>query len=336
MSTISARLAQFRKILVFYGRFLPSFTAIGYHARRLFWPPYAQRLDGQTWLVSGASSGVGQAIALEAERRGARVLAVARNAERLRDLTRTLDRDAEGGAPTGHIEVRAVDLSLKNEVHRLAQSLLQEGVSVDVLVNNVGLMLGRFRQTPEGHETSFATNLLGQYILTETLIQGQGLRRGGAVINMSSGGMYNVPLAIGPMDARDAASYNGVRAYALAKRGQAALVQHWAQVYGVSRDLQFYVMHPGWSDTEGVRTAMPRFRRILKSVLRTPAQGGDTALWLGTVRPRGTNPEGFWLDRAPRSAHAYPHTRHPRNQPAELAQYLQSVSNPQAPGVPTP
>jgi dehydrogenase/reductase SDR family member 12 len=82
------------------------------------------------------------------------------------------------------------------------------------------------------------------------------------------------------------------------------------------------VMHPGWADTEGVRTAMPRFRRMLRLVLRNNAQGADTAIWLAATRPSKQGAESFWFDRAPRAAHAYPATSVTKYTSADLADFL--------------
>ena len=70
----------------FYARLAPNFYAIGYYARRPLWGRLDADFSGQTWLVSGASGGIGRAIVLEASRRGARVLAVARSSEKLEQL----------------------------------------------------------------------------------------------------------------------------------------------------------------------------------------------------------------------------------------------------------
>jgi hypothetical protein len=57
-------------------------------------------------------------------------------------------------------------------------------------------------------------------------------------------------------------------------------------------------------------------------VLRDAAQGADTALWLAATRPSGEGPEAFWFDRAPRAAHAFPHTVTNKYTPEDLATFL--------------
>ncbi|NBY26220.1 MAG: SDR family NAD(P)-dependent oxidoreductase, partial [Betaproteobacteria bacterium] len=76
-------LQQLRKIMVFYGRFTPSYTQIGYWTRALLWRDPKPDFAGQTWLVTGASGGLGRFMALEAARLGATVIAVARNQSKL-------------------------------------------------------------------------------------------------------------------------------------------------------------------------------------------------------------------------------------------------------------
>lgn len=47
----------------------------------------------------------------------------------------------------------------------------------------------------------------------------------------------------------------------------------------------FHAMHPGWADTPGLAAALPRFRRVMRPLLRTPEQGADTITWLATADP---------------------------------------------------
>jgi NAD(P)-dependent dehydrogenase (short-subunit alcohol dehydrogenase family) len=296
--------------LKFYVGFAPSFSRLGFERRKLDRQPVDADFSGQTWLVTGASGGIGREIVLEAARRGARVVAVARSAARLAEL---ID-DADG---PGTVEIHVADLSLVREVRRLAKSF-GEG-PVDVLVNNVGVLLNEHSLTEEGLETSFATNLLGHYVLTEGLITRGAARPGGLVINMSSGGMYSTPLVPDALNVTDPARHDGVMAYARHKRAQVELTHHWNERYGPR--LTFHVMHPGWVDTEGVKTSLPAFRRLFGRILRTPEQGADTAIWLAAERPPAAR-EGIWLDRELRPEHVDDATRTDPNRRPELVRRL--------------
>lgn len=297
--------------LFFYSRFYSQFSRAGLERRRRDWQPYDERLDGQTWLVTGASGGIGRAIALEANRRGAQVIAAARSADKLAALARK-------AAMPARFEAAPVDFSLIADTRRFAAELTAHGAKVSVLVNNVGVLINTYTRTSEGHEASFATNLLSHYVLTEALVASGVLDPKGAVVNMASGGMYGAPLDLAKLDAREAAGFDGMAAYAQHKRAQVELTRHWNQNWK-GRPV-VHVMHPGWVDTEGVQTSLPWFRATLKAKLRDAAEGADTALWLGTTRPPA--PEaGIWLDRALDPEHAFGFTRRGARA-GELATFL--------------
>jgi NAD(P)-dependent dehydrogenase (short-subunit alcohol dehydrogenase family) len=297
--------------LRFYVGFAPSFSRLGFEHRKLDRQTVEADFSGQTWLLTGASGGIGRGIALQAVCRGARVVAVARSETRLAALI-----DAADGP--GTIEGHVADLSLMREVRRVAESV-GEG-PIDVLVNNVGVLLNEHSLTEEGLETSFATNLLGHYVLTEGLIARGAAGPGGLVINMSSGGMYSTPLIPDGLNLTEPTRHDGVMAYARHKRAQVELTHHWNERYGPR--LVFHVMHPGWVDTEGVKTSLPAFRRLLGPILRTPAQGADTAIWLAAERPPAEE-EGIWLDRELRPEHVDDATRTEPGRRQELVARLE-------------
>lgn len=307
-------IAKLKKLVAFYGRFLVSFSAIGYRARAITWRPLSADFTGKTWVVTGATGGIGRAIVAGAASHGATVIALARSREKLAELV----RETKG---PGRVLPLEVDLALVADTRRAAAELVARRTPLDALVNNVGVLLDDLSVTAEGFETSYATNLLTHWVLTEALLAGGALTPNATVIEMSSGGMYNAPMMLDYMGMKEPRKYNGVYAYAVHKRGQAELIKYWHGRHA-TRGMRFYVMHPGWADTQGVKTAMPNFRRRLKSVLRDSAQGADTALWLAATRPAEPGPEAFWFDRAARTAHAYPHTARSKHGPADLAAFL--------------
>ena len=98
------------------------------------------------------------------------------------------------------------------------------------------------------------------------------------VITMSSGGMYTQRLDVGALDPI-AGEYDGVRAYARAKRAQVELTRLWEQHEGPT-GVRFVSMHPGWVATPGIESSLPSFNRLMRPILRTAEEGADTAVWL--------------------------------------------------------
>ena len=121
------------------------------------------RLDGKTVFVTGASSGLGYAVARQAAERGARVLMVARSGvpERAEAIK------ADTGNP--NVEMFQADLSDLAQVHRLADWLRTRG-SLDVVIENAGMASPRAIETPQGLEAMFVTNYLSKFVLIDRLI----------------------------------------------------------------------------------------------------------------------------------------------------------------------
>jgi dehydrogenase/reductase SDR family protein 12 len=209
---------------------------------------------------------------------------------------------------------------LRREVSDLTKALAEDGEGFEVLVNNVGVLLNEHVLTEEGFEASFAINLLNHFVLTEDLVSCGLLAHGSVVINMSSGGMYTTELLPDQLNVTDPRYHDGVAAYARHKRAQVELTRAWNRRYG--SDVTFYVMHPGWVDTEGVKTSLPGFRKLFGPVLRTAAQGADTAIWLAAERPP-ISEEGIWLDRELQPEHVGEHTRTDHRCRAELMEKLE-------------
>jgi dehydrogenase/reductase SDR family protein 12 len=102
--------------------------------------------------------------------------------------------------------------------------------------------------------------------------------------------------------------YDGTTAYARAKRAQVVLSAELARRTDPAR-LVSHAMHPGWADTPGVDDALPGFSRVMGPLLRTPAQGADTMVWLATGDRPTMSSGRFWHDRRPRWTHRVPSTR---------------------------
>jgi NAD(P)-dependent dehydrogenase (short-subunit alcohol dehydrogenase family) len=119
--------------------------------------------------------------------------------------------------------------------------------------------------------------------------------------------------------------YDGVTAYAETKRAQVVLAELWAEEMRGS-SVVVNAMHPGWADTPSVKSSLPRFHRVTRNILRTPAEGADTVVWLAAC-PRTRQWTGrFFFDRAERSTHLLPFTTESKEDRRALWQLCQRSS----------
>ncbi|XP_049893081.1 retinol dehydrogenase 12 [Epinephelus moara] len=136
--------------------------------RRGRWDPRActVRLTGKTAIVTGANTGIGKFIALDFARRGARVILACRSEARGKAALQEI-REKTGNSD---VHLRLVDVSSQDSVREFAKRILEEEKALHILVNNAGVS-GLPRQiTKDGFDTTFATNVLGPFLLTALLL----------------------------------------------------------------------------------------------------------------------------------------------------------------------
>jgi NAD(P)-dependent dehydrogenase (short-subunit alcohol dehydrogenase family) len=152
-------------------------------------------LAGRVVLVTGASSGIGRAVAAQVGRYGGRVMLVSRSREKLDELRGQIE--AEGG----EAHVYPTDLSDMDACERLARQVLEEHGRVDVLVNNAGRSIRRslVQSLDRFHdfERTMRLNYFGAVKLMLAIIPGMRERRSGHVINISSIGVQAYPPRFG-------------------------------------------------------------------------------------------------------------------------------------------
>jgi NAD(P)-dependent dehydrogenase (short-subunit alcohol dehydrogenase family) len=136
-----------------------------------------------TILITGATDGIGRQTALDLAATGANLIVHGRSAVKLERLVEEL------GRVRGHGEIATMraDLGDLDQVHALARELLERHARLDVLVNNAGVYMNEYVITPQGHEATWAINVLAPILLTHLLLPR--LREsedGGRVVNVSS------------------------------------------------------------------------------------------------------------------------------------------------------
>ncbi|MGD1169836.1 SDR family NAD(P)-dependent oxidoreductase [Mycobacterium seoulense] len=215
----------------------------------------AATMAGSTALVTGATSGIGRAIALQLAERGVEVVVHGRSAERGEKTVRDIENAG------GKARFVAADLNDGDDVRRLAA----EAGPVDILVNNAGIY--RFGATADTDEAAFDdhlnVNLRAPYILVQQLVPGMAERGTGAVVNVST--------VAASVPARGAGIYGATKA------GLELLTRVWADEFGGS-GVRVNAIAVGPTDTPGL-AALPG---VLEAVAGTttlgrPADPGEIA-----------------------------------------------------------
>jgi dehydrogenase/reductase SDR family protein 12 len=277
---------------------VPGYSRIGYHVRRRRWTPIPEHaLDGRHVLVTGGTSGLGLATVEAVARLGATVHLLGRDRQRGESAARGVRRRV----PNAQVVVEECDLGSLEAVAAFATDFAARVPALDGLVHNAGLMTEQRTETREGHELTLSVHVLGPHLLTSLLRPT--FASGARVVFVASGGMYAQSLAVDDPEFRTG-EFSGVNAYARAKRMQVVLAGQWADELADS-GVSVHVMHPGWADTPGIQASLPRFRTFTRPILRTPAEGADTIVWLLAEPVLDPATGGFWMDRAPRPTHYF-------------------------------
>jgi 3-oxoacyl-[acyl-carrier protein] reductase len=188
------------------------------------------KLDGRTALVTGASQGIGEAVAKLLALQGARVVVAARNEEKLKALAAYIDAGGGCARPL------ALDVAAPETFGERLKSLPEDFAAIDILVNNAGITADNLlaRMPLDDWERVLRTNLTGAFALTKEVVRGMMKRRWGRLINVSS--------VVGMMGNAGQANY------AASKAGLIGFTKSVARELG-SRNITANVVAPGYIET---------------------------------------------------------------------------------------
>ncbi|GAD94147.1 short-chain dehydrogenase, putative [Paecilomyces variotii No. 5] len=210
---------------------------------------YANIIEGKTVLTTGVSPNtLGGAFVQFIAKAKPRVLILAtRNPAKL-------EQTAEGiSSAYPNVKVRAlkVDLGSLKSVREAAREVnsWDDIPSIDVLVNNAGVMAVDYQLSPEGFESHFATNHLGPFLFTNLLMKKLLASKSPRVVVVSSDGHRLNPIRFDDYNFEEGKSYNKWFAYGQSKTANLLFALSLAQKLGLKSGLQAFSLHPGviWS-----------------------------------------------------------------------------------------
>ena len=206
-------------------------------------------LNGKTYAVTGATSGIGLATAEQLVQQGAAVIGIGRSQERCDKAKKHL----LGINPQANVAYCLADLSLQSEIRNLRgkieQALHEMGTKhLDGLVNNAGTFTYWLSLTPEGFEKQWAVNHLAPFLLTYELLPLLLAAPAARVVTVSSASHYQGRLNWNDLQLLQ--RYNGLRAYQNTKLANVLFSLEFNRQMGPGSTVRAFAADPGLVNTE--------------------------------------------------------------------------------------
>jgi NAD(P)-dependent dehydrogenase (short-subunit alcohol dehydrogenase family) len=258
-------------------------------------------LSGKTFLITGATAGIGEVTARELARRGGRVIVASRDPGRCA-ATAARIREETGSR---EVETIAADLSSQAQVRQLAEEIYRRCGRLDVLVNNAGAWFNSRHVSVDGIEMTFALNHLGYYLLTLLLLDLLKASAPARIVNVSSDAHQTARINFSDLQGQ---RYAGFRAYVVSKLANILFTYELARRLDGSR-VTANALHPGFVATRFGKNNGPLLALGMGVVNRlfalSPEQGARTNLYLAaSPEIEGVTGRYFVREKAVRSAPA--------------------------------
>jgi retinol dehydrogenase-14 len=252
-------------------------------------------MDGKVCLITGATSGIGKATAMELANMGASVVMVARD----RGRGEAALAEVKEGSANASVDLMLADLSSQEEIRRLADEFKEAHPRLDVLINNAGVIRSKRVASADGIEMTFAVNHLAHFLLTNLLLELLKATAPSRIVNVSSGEQRN-----GTIDFDD---LQGEKGYKTAKAYSQSKLANVLFTYELARRLEgtgvsANCLHPG----AGVRTNLGSgvsgvfglTVRALRPLMKSPEKGAETSIYLASSAEVEGLSGGYLLKKA--------------------------------------
>ena len=235
-------------------------------------------MHGKTVLITGANQGIGKAAAEALASQGAKVVIVARNADKGRAALEEVRAKAKGDPP----ELIVADLASLAEVRRLAAEYKSGHDRLDVLLNNAGLLVPDRRTTVDGFEETFAVNHLAPFLLTKELLDVVKATPASRIVTVSSDAHRRATLHFEDLSFQK--GYGAFKAYSQSKLANIVFTYELARRLegsGVTANC----LHPGVIASGFGQTYGGMFSFLIKAMkpfLATTDAGARTSVYLAS------------------------------------------------------
>lgn len=258
-------------------------------------------MENRLAFITGATDGIGKATAIALAKQGFTVVVHGRNELK----TKRVCEEIKALTGNNQIDMLVADLSLLQEVRRMANEFKKKYNRLDVLINNAGGMMNKHRElTSEGFEKTVALNTLAPFLLTELLLNLLKQSKDGRIINVASNA-HHINAKPNFNDLQLQQGYDPLRAYGNSKLFLIWITQQLntqLQQQGIT-NVTVNTLHPGAVKTgfavnSNLGFLLNTLVKLMRPFFKTVEQGADTIIYLATadIHEKGGL---YYVDRKP-------------------------------------
>ena len=249
-------------------------------------------LNNKTIVITGATNGIGRAAAIELANRNPKLVFTYRN----KDLADSLIDEIREASPNVEIYSVFCDFANQESIRKCATEINNLSSTIDVLINNAGVVNTSYHETDQGIENTFAVNHLGYFLFTNLLLEKMKGETETRIINVSSAAHGFIK----EMQWEDINFKNnfgqGLKVYSQSKLANMLFTRYLAIKLSTD-NISVNAIHPG-----GVNTALGNqneswyskpLKMILRPFFRSPLKGAESIIYLATKEDDGVTGEYF-------------------------------------------
>ncbi len=233
---------------------------------------YQVNMEGKICIVTGANTGIGYETALALAGMGVTVVMVCRNSEKGEVARKKIIAETSNDS----VQLMLADMSSQAEIRKFTDEFTTKYGRLDVLVNNAGISINDRKESVDGIELVFATNVVGYFLLSNLLTPLLKESAPSRIVHVASEfagrlDLDNIPLK----------DYNGRMAYQRSKQANRMISHRQAELLE-SSGVTVNCMSPGLTKTDLFRHQNPIMRLGLGLFAKSAKRGADTVIWLAS------------------------------------------------------
>ena len=234
-------------------------------------------VNNKNILITGATSGIGRESALALAKMGANITFIARNKLKAENLLTDINKISNG-----QNSFIIADLSSQEDIKTASEKYLDKNISLDVLLNNAGLINFKRNETIDGFEETFAINHLAYFSLTNLLLDKIKESNSARIVNVSSAAHQFVK-RMNFDDIQSEKSYRPFKVYGYTKLANILFTKKLSSILENTK-VTVNCVHPGVVGTSFGQNNSNNLNKVLSFIARpfmiTSEKGAETSIYL--------------------------------------------------------